>query len=342
MPSRKPPETVRYMLELLEEFPQESKRRLGLVAHSRRPDLYSSAEAARSCIRVIFGQKGEKVRKSQKLSDSPRKGAVVFSMPKTTTKEWSPYEVKAGVIAVLSDIHFPKHDEKALLRAVKHIKENWTPSVLLLNGDIADAEEFSNWAKNPRALNTNDALQSVRQGLLWLRQEFPNVKMIYKMGNHEERLEKYCWQKAPELVGLPHITWEGLLKIDNELNKIAELKDIVFVDDQRPVMLGNLPVFHGHELPKGSGSINPARSAYMRLNDSAMVGHHHQSSSFVQYNWKKEAVSCWSTGCLCYMHPSYAKINKWNHGHAVVEVSRSGAYEVHNYQHLNPNKMVVA
>jgi hypothetical protein len=37
---------------------------------------------------------------------------------------------------------------------------------------------------------------------------------------------------------------------------------------------------------------------------------------------------------LCDMSPAYARINKWNHGFAAVEVASDGAYDVRNFQIL--------
>jgi hypothetical protein len=213
----------------------------------------------------------------------------------------------------------------------------------LLNGDVADAEEFGSWAKSPKAINTEDAVQCVRDGLLWIRSEFPNAQIIYKLGNHEERLDRYCWSRAPELVGLAHITWEGLLKIGSDLKPIPELEEIIFVAEQRPVMLGKLPVFHGHELPKALvSSVNPARGAFLRLIDTVMVNHYHRSSSHVEYNWKRDAINCWSVGCLCDLNPSYAVINKWNWGFATVEIGSNQSFNVNNLKLLKNFEVVNA
>jgi predicted phosphodiesterase len=333
---------LEYILELIEKFPDTSKRRLGFIANSERADLFATPELARDYVRKIFGKKGDFMLKYKKREDNPRKGSKIYSMPKSKAEEWTPYEVKGSSVAILCDIHFPKHDEKALETAVKHILKNGEPKVLILNGDIADAEEFSTWSKNPRALDSVDALNCVRQGLLYLRNKFKNSKIIYKYGNHEERLDKYCWSKAPELVGLPHISWEGLIKIDNELKNIPELEDIVFVGDQRPIMVGKLPVFHGHELPKiGANSVNPARNAFLKIMDATIVGHHHKTSKFTQVDWRHNNYQCWTVGCLCNLNPSYARINTWNYGHATVEVSRTGNYKVNNYRYFKNGEVVV-
>jgi predicted phosphodiesterase len=343
-------EIARHRTELIQKVidanPDAGNHRLASILTTTHSEYFPTKEIARSALRRRLGLSGDKLRSEMRTKASVKKdrtGPKTFSMPKSKAKPWVPVEVKAKTIAILSDIHFPKHDEAALAAAVEHIKKECEPDVVLLNGDIADAEEFSSWAKNPRAVNTEDALDTIRQGLLWIRDQFQNSRIIYKMGNHEERLDRYCWSRAPELVGLAHISWEGLLKIDNDLNKIPELADIEFVGEQRPIMLGKLPVFHGHELPKGlTNAVNPARGAFLRMIDTAMIGHHHRSSSHVEFNWKHEPINCWSVGCLCDLTPEYARINKWNHGFAIVEVATSGSFSVYNYKLMQDNEVVTA
>jgi hypothetical protein len=108
-------------------------------------------------------------------------------------------------------------------------------------------------------------------------------------------------------------------------------------------MVGKLPVFHGHELPKGLvNAVNPARGAFLRMIESVIIGHHHRSSSHVEYNWKHEPINCWSVACLCDLTPEYARINKWNLGHAIIEVESDDNFSVHNFKQLAGNKVVTA
>ena len=333
---------------VLKSNPGLSKRRTAMILYAEYPGLFASVEAARSSIRSRTGCSGER---SQQLSEESKKVGKAYkapkkqqyAMPKSKAKPWETFTVGAGTIAVLSDIHFPKHDEKALQAAVDHIKSEGKVDTVLLNGDIADAEEFGSWAKSPKAIDTENSVEIVRQGLLWIMDQFPDSKIVYKFGNHEERLDRYCWGRAPELVGLPHISWEGLLSIDSQLNKIPEMERIVWVKDQRPVSVGKLTIFHGHELPKGlTNAVNPARGAFLRTLDSVMVGHHHRPSSHPEYNWRHEPINCWSIGCLCDLTPEYARINKWAHGHAIVDTTRSGAFSVYNYKQLKNGEVVTA
>jgi predicted phosphodiesterase len=329
------------LFKFLHQYPEESKVRLAKLLHLKHADLFASIEVARNSIRYYTNSKG-KVKAKEPVDTSIRKASQVYAMPKSKAKAWLPLVINEGTAAILGDIHFPKHDESALEASVSHILGQGDVDILILNGDIADAEEFSHWAKSPKALDTESALDVTRQGLLWLREKFSKSRIIYKLGNHEERLEKYCWQKAPELVGLPHVSWEGLLKIDNDLKPVQELADIEFVGDQRPIMLNGLPLFHGHELPKGlQNSVNPARGAFLRTIDSVAINHHHRSSSHVEYTWQHKSINCWSIGCLCDLTPEYARINKWNHGHAICDMSRT-SYSLLNFKRLESGEIVSA
>jgi predicted phosphodiesterase len=106
---------------------------------------------------------------------------------------------------------------------------------------------------------------------------------------------------------------------------------IEIVEDQRPIMLGKLPVLHGHELPKGlTNPVNMARGAYLRTAHTILVGHGHRTSGHSEPDLWREEVFCWSTGCLCDMRPEYARINKWNHGFAFVEIAKDKSFDVSN------------
>jgi predicted phosphodiesterase len=331
--------------DLLKRYPDTAINRIAVIAHTQYGDEFPSYDSARASVRYYTGRKyGKKELNCSNLIEDrkERSGGKVYSMPKSRAKPWVPYEIKGPCcVGVLSDIHFPKHDERALENAVGYLKGK--VDVLVLNGDIADAEEFGSWAKSPKAVQTEDSVQCIRDGLLWILDQFPTAKVIYKFGNHEERLDRYCWGRAPELVGMPHITWEGLLTIGQDLKPIPEMARIEWVKDQRPIMAGKLPIFHGHELPKGLvNAVNPARGAFLRMIDTVLIGHHHQSSSHVQYNWKHQPINCWSAGCLCDLTPEYARINKWNHGLAYVEVGDDGQFDVHNFKLLPDGEVVTA
>ena len=274
-----------------------------------------------------FGNHGVKNRKTQKAT-APRPARAageILAMPKSMAEPWTPYVMKVtGPVGILSDVHVPYHSEVAVAAAVGHLKEQGL-SGLLLNGDIADFYAISRYMKDPAKRDFKGELESVRGFLGWLRQEFPDIPIVYKTGNHEDRWQHWLFQHAAEISDDRRMSLTAWLDLDK--------LDIELVEDQRPVMLGKLPVLHGHELPKGMAApVNVARGAWMRTLSTCLVGHSHRTSNHAESDmWHKE-TACWSTGCLCDLRPDYAVINRWNHGFAVCTVHDRGAFDVHNFR----------
>jgi len=134
------------VMAYLTRFPDTAKKRLAAILHAERADIFTSVEQARCIIRRVTGTFGAEHRTQALTKDTPRVGAKVYAMPKSKAKPWEVFEINHKRVAVLGDIHFPKHDEKALSAAVEHCKK-WKVDAVLLNGDIADAEEFGSWPK---------------------------------------------------------------------------------------------------------------------------------------------------------------------------------------------------
>jgi predicted phosphodiesterase len=282
---------------------------------------------ARLRISRQFGVQGAKNRKRVKPSAprEPRKAGEILAMPPSFAEPWTPHVMDVvGAIGILSDVHVPYHSEIAVAAAVAHLKDQ-NLAGLLLNGDIADFYAISRYMKDPKKRDFKGELEAVRRFLAWLRQEFPAIPIIYKLGNHEDRWQHWLWQHAAEISDDRRMSLQSWLDLD----KLG----ITIVDDQRPVMLGKLPVLHGHELPKGMASpVNVARGAWMRTLSTCLVGHSHRTSNHAESDmWHKE-TACWSTGCLCDLRPEYAKFNRWNWGFAMAVVHKGGVFDLHNYR----------
>lgn len=282
---------------------------------------------ARMRMQRQFGTHGAKNRKTQKpTAPRPqRKAGEILAMPKSMSEPWTPHIMRVtGPVGILSDVHVPYHSEIAVAAAVAHLKEQ-NLAGLLLNGDIADFYAISRYMKDPTKRDFKGELEAVRSFLAWLRQEFPAIPIVLKLGNHEERWQHWLWQHAAEISDDRRMSLTAWLDLKEH--------DIELVEDQRPVMLGKLPVLHGHELPKGMAApVNVARGAWMRTLSTCLVGHSHRTSNHAESDmWHKE-TACWSTGCLCDLRPEYAKFNRWNWGFAMAVVHDGGAFDLHNYR----------
>jgi predicted phosphodiesterase len=330
-------EVVKRLILENPDAPTKTLARRLMLAH---PKWFRDLEAARQSIRYYRGNSGKRKRKSQCNAATYRpngKAGWKPSLPPSQADPWARHEIPCPAkILCLSDVHVPYHDENAVEATIEYAKRNVKPSVILLNGDIADFYSISRWEKNPAKRDLLGELRLVRDFLGWLALEFPKSKILYKLGNHEERWDAYIWQKAADLWGLAAIRIDQLLTRDDDNEPLDLLRDIEFIGDKRPVMAGHLPILHGHELPSGLASpVNPARGAFMRTVHSLLIGHGHRTSTHAEPNlWHKEIV-CWSQGCLCDLHPEYARINKWNHGFAVIETQANGEFELMNYRVQN-------
>lgn len=76
-------------------------------------------------------------------------------------------------------------------------------SEVVLLGDYADFYGVSRHLKDPRVgQKLRDEVESVNEGLDELDRLFPDTKKVFLEGNHEQRLERYFVERAPEVFGV--------------------------------------------------------------------------------------------------------------------------------------------
>lgn len=297
------------------------------MAYRDHGALFASPDAARTATRTARGNQGNR---SRQRATHPRPNGTCHdtfeALPNPKTHfagGWGAVQFDGPMRAlILADSHIPYHDQTALDAALEYGLEH-SADFILLNGDIADCFSVSFWENDPRQRCFPVERDAVRSFLRALRSRFPKARIVYKLGNHEERYIRYMMRKAPELLGLAEFEFQNVFGL-------PELK-IQFVDGMRPIRLGKLNVIHGHEYRFAiSNPVNPARGFFLRAKTHCLGGHLHQSSQHSEKNLEQKVVSTWSTGCLCDLHPDYRPLNGWNHGFAFVEVARDGVFNVAN------------
>lgn len=254
-----------------------------------------------------------------------QKGAAPRSiaMPKSMAKPQKPYALPDGKILVMSDVHIPYHDEKAL-EACLNFADTYRPDTIFLNGDTVDFYAISRWDKDPQSRNLSAELEKARAFLMHLRERFPKSVIVFKLGNHEERWEKYLWHKAPELCGVSDFEMSKILRFDEI--------DIIEVKGRQKVKAGkHLTLIHGHEIPGAFDPVNFARTLCQKLKVCAMAGHKHKVSEHTEKTADDKYITCWSTGCFEEMHPEYMPINQWSHGFATIDL-KGNDFNVNNYR----------
>lgn len=244
-----------------------------------------------------------------------------ITLPKPTIKHFAPFiPATFGEWLVLCDVHVPYHDEETLKHAIREAKERNVVGVVI-NGDFLDCHELSVHDKDPSAPRYTEEIKTGIQVLKWIRSELPNAEIVYKIGNHEERLDRYILNRAPALFDLEFATIESLLHFKDY--------DIQVVKNKRAIMLGKLHLLHGHEY-RGAGGVNPARWIYLKARSVAMVGHFHRTSEHHARNIANRHEAAWSVGCACSLTPDYAPFNDWNNGYAFVHCDKNGDFNVAN------------
>lgn len=255
------------VIEYLKAYPAMSSRDMARLLCAETNGLFKDSEQARTLVRYYRGSKGESSRNVASREIIPR-----IAIPESDIKSLEPFVITAEHFPLIvgGDAHFPYHDEEAVEIFFERAAEMEAKTIVLL-GDWMDMYQASCFVKDPRARRIPDEIDQMREFLIGVREAFPHTRIIYKIGNHEDRLDTYIRSRAPELYGLADVTLERLLHLD-ELN-------IECVPSRQMIKFGKLYGLHGHEIGKGVFSpVNPARGLYLKTKKSAICAHYHQTS----------------------------------------------------------------
>jgi predicted phosphodiesterase len=299
--------------EYLAKYPTESTHGIAAALAAAYPTV-GTHEQFRSVLRHRRGARGKDRRH---LATAAREQPPSRALPADTVEIAGPRR-----ILILSDVHVPVHDVDAVQAAVEYGKAHAADTVLL-NGDIVDFARASDHRPTPDLPEMREERRVAVEWLRWLREQFPEARIVYRAGNHEERLEAYAYTRAPAI-------WdEALHSIEAYLQ--TESLGIEFVKFRRRIDLGKLRTYHGHELPKGIASpVSAAKRLYDRMKTTGLCGHFHRTSRYVATDSEHRLVVCHTTGSLCGLTPMYARVNDWNHGFAFVELQADGNFLVDN------------
>ena len=295
------------------------------------PDRFLTFNAAHASVRRQRGEQGAYQRKTVKdpVSPSPYreegKAQSPLRLPEPVVIPYDRFVLDgAEKVLSLSDIHWPFSSRESLILAIEE-GERFNPDVVLINGDFFDFHRLSRFVKEPEARKVIHDLEGGYKIFEVLRETFKKARIIYKFGNHDEWFSVYIKIRAPELADLPSMELDEQFWYKGQ--KLSNL-GVETVKDQRIIMAGRLAVLHGHEINMKSVSVNPARTAFLKCQESVLVGHLHKASQHSETNMYGKLISTWSQGCLCQLHPKFARINQWTHGFACIEIDRSGGFNV--------------
>ena len=215
---------------------------------------------------------------------------------------------------VMSDMHIPYHDKKAVKLFLKIAKILGVDHLLQV-GDLVDCYAISKYSKDPDRASGVNLQKEFDEAVAFLEECLDITPYVTVLeGNHEQRLMKYLKEKAPGLFGLRDLTIRRLLKI-NQLG----------VEYTTHKFLGQLYVFHGDQWTK-SGSPHSSMTAKTNVERSGlnvMHGHIHRMG---EYHVTKQGyeLSGYEIGCLCETDVEYCHYPNWQLGGAFVTYEDAG------------------
>jgi predicted phosphodiesterase len=306
--------------DLLKRFPDKPIRQLSRIAYKENPKLFMNLENAYQRMRYWTGTQGQYHRKQIKPESirPPEQGELLhanpFGLPESDNNDWSPikFPIKKGRGILLYDLHLPYHDVGAITVSLQWSLKNKFSDFIVFAGDLLDCYQLSKFENNPGKRDFASELDILKKFFIAIRKKYTHATIIWKHGNHESRFERYLKRKAPELFGLKDFVWRKYLDLDN--------LGIDLIKADIPMYVGKLNIIHGHEMPGSYSVVNPARGAYLKAMECIIEGHYHRTSLHAEKSFSGRLDTAWSVGCLCNLNPEYARINKWNHGFAAMEV----------------------
>lgn len=212
-----------------------------------------------------------------------------------------------GKTAVICDIHLGVHDKQAIVAALNYIRREKVDTIIL-NGDIIDGARISRHPQTPDQPKFLHELELCKSFLKGLRADFPHARILFKLGNHEDRLEAYLMKNAAELAGLV------------DFNKLLDLENLGIELVPSTAFMKHLGTYivHGHEM-RVSGGVNPARGLLLKSFDNTIMGHVHKTSQASGKNLSGVFIRTHTVGCLCKLAMAYLPQSNSNHGFAIVE-----------------------
>lgn len=321
-------------LQEVKLYPNFPSRTIARILCDKHPKLYDGVEDARKSVRYVRGACGKSKRsraKAPRIHGTTSDGVYPLPDPIPDSNEgWKVVPVTFDRCLFLSDIHIPFHAKDELEAAIAHGKKLACDTVYL-NGDIVDFYNVSTHDRDPlRRFRLRDEIEMTKAFLEHLRDTFPKAQIIYKEGNHEERLARQVWRICPEMAGV--MNPDGTPCV--ELASLLDLSGfgISHIGNKQPALFGeHLHALHGHEFRFPlTRSVNPARGLFQRTLCNSICGDMHQTSSHTEPSLQN-AISTWSVGCLCNLRPAYMPINRWNHGFAVIHHNK-GDWYVENHK----------
>jgi predicted phosphodiesterase len=227
---------------------------------------------------------------------------------------------------VLPDLQVPYHD-KGFVKKLLAVAEEHQPDLIVGIGDWMDFPEVSRWTKGLAGEYADTLQSSIDQGrALWcaFRDVCPDARLVWKTGNHDERIEEFVYRYAPPLRNLRSARLEGLFDLEP-----------IQVEVHRhplPVFGGRVLVMHGHEEAYSSVPGKWGLEQVKKQGVSVVYGHTHTpflSTHTVGSGRKAKSFFAMNVGHGCdpgQMHYAKSGYFNWCRAFGMIHVDRGKVY----------------
>jgi len=214
---------------------------------------------------------------------------------------------KTSLTNITSDLHGQYKDTKAWkahLAAVSDLQ----PDTHVIIGDFLDCASVSRHAKSEMSpLTLGEEYDIGNNDLDTLEKKLGKTvkRKVFLAGNHEDRINAYAFNQAPNI-------GTALKSVQEGLN--LEKRGWEYVPYEKQLKLGKLIVAHGYYVNQYS-----AAKHVNSFGHSIIVGHTHGHQSHVVTHGDSPHIGM-TIGCLCQIGQKYlrGRPQPWHHGFGIV------------------------
>lgn len=219
---------------------------------------------------------------------------------------------KSSSIVVVGDLHIPFHNPDALELFFKFIKDI-QPKKIIINGDLMDCWEISDFNKSPFVIDGDfrNEIERTKSFFERLKHFCPDSKIEWIYGNHEFRMQKYLYTRAMELSFLEVLELDNLLGIRGV--EVIKPNKYLGKFSHNWVKEGSFYIGHWDRINKWGYT---AKNLVDSFGVNIIQSHTHRISSHSR-TFIDRQIRSYEIGCLCL--PSYLNNPDWQLGWGIIE-----------------------
>lgn len=226
------------------------------------------------------------------------------------------------IVPVISDLQVPFHDKRSVAAVATWIAD-LAPSRVACVGDLLDQTQVGKWVRGKAGEYDGQLAASRDKGIELMR----DLRITdLSRSNHDDRLEKYVREHAPALAGLPELTTEEFMGL-NELGIRFHRKPHEIVK--------NWLLMHGDESGYSRLAGMTALQLARKAGKSVVCGHTHKvglTHDHPTFNGKvQREIWGWETGNLMdakHAHYMGGGIMNWQQSVGALVVDGNDVYPI--------------